>query len=416
MQRKGKPIVTHNAPDLDSVAAIYLLHKHGREWKNLAIEFDREGDKAIEWAVRDIFTSVDRGKGVFDHHVRENQKRAEKGEKPETSTSLVAKKLKLDENAAIQKLIRKVERSDLQGESLPFDASDLIKCMQRLEVTNEKIIELGLRIIDDCIKFAQQKLTRDNQNCQRLIKEFLTNKETIPPKFKEYLERLDNPKFERPLDFVEIWTVEGESNKEFLFELLEYEYEDSINYLKALKEVKNSWKVVVKGCVIVADLSENPRFKDAARNQEKALITIQRRSSGHTQIYFDTERSDDVLIESLLSMIRLEECLIQNREIPKEDLRKSEYVLEIPEWYYFKAPLLPGKKKKPGRFILNGSLTAPDIPPSKIPMDTLREIAIKAVVFYPRFNWARWVAERKAHYIKKPNSPLFLFQLNFGAS
>ena len=390
---RGKPIVgTHTRPDLDAIASIWLWQNYGdeRAKKSMVAVFLTEGDRALITPQLMGVTLFDRGKGEFDHH-RNNQI-------AETTASIVARKLGVAENPEIKRLLGKVQRSDLQGESLPFDASDLIKCMQRLEeITDQEIIELGTRIIKDGVELSKKKLKRNNLSLQQIIREFLASKEIIPPKFQDYLEKLNNPGFERPFDLAEILAVEGESAKDFLLKLLEYEYRDSLNYLKALEEVRKAWKTKIKGVVIVADFSDNPRFKDAARNDQKALITIQRRSNGQTGIYFDTERIDDALIETLISMIRLEECLIQHRPIPKADLRKPEWIEGIPEWYYYKAPRIPNRKKKPGRFLLNGSLTAPDVPPSKIPMETLRELAQKAIIYQP-FNWVRWATERIALY------------------
>jgi hypothetical protein len=386
---------THTRPDLDAIVSIWLWQNYGdeRAKKSVVALFLTDGDKALITPQLMGVTLFDRGKGEFDHH--QNNQIAE------TTASIVARKLGVAENPEIKRLLRKVQRSDLQGESLPFDASDLIKCMQRLEeITDQEIIELGTRIIKDGVEFSKKKLKRNNLSLQQIIREFLASKEIIPPKFQDYLEKLNNPGFERPFDLAEILAVEGESAKDFLLKLLEYEYRDSLNYLRAIEEVRKAWKVTVRGVNIVADVSDNPRFKDAARNDQKALITIQRRSNGQTGIYFDTERIDDALIETLISMIRLEECLIQHRPIPKADLRKPEWIEGIPEWYYYKAPRIPGKKKKPGRFLLNGSLTAPDVPPSKIPMETLRELAQKAIIYQP-FNWVRWATERIALYMKK---------------
>lgn len=392
---KGKKIIgTHHAPDLDAVASIYLWQNYGDEEAKESIVrlFLREGDTALITPQLMGVTLFDRGRGEFDHHGGKNNE-------GETTASLVAKKLGVAEDKAIQRLLAKVQRSDLQGESLAFDASDIIKCMQRLEVPNEEIIELGIRIVKDGVEFSKSNLTRDNLALQGIIKDFLVDKRVIPPKFRGYLDRLSNPRFERPFDLVEIQAVEGKEGNDFILKLLNYEYRDSQNYLKAIGEVRKAWKITRRGATIVADISDNPRFKDAARNVQEALITIQRRTNGQTGVFFDTERITDELIEAFLSMIRLEECLVQGRAIPKEDLRQPEWVEGIPEWYYFKAPQIPGKKKKPGRFILNGSLTAPDVPPSKIPMDTLRYLAEKAVVYQP-FNWVQWRSQRLAYYMK----------------
>ena len=391
---KGKKILgTHHAPDLDVVASIYLWQNYGDEKMKKAVVglFLTEGDVALINPQLMGVTLFDRGRGEYDHHGNNEG---------ETTASLVAKRFGIAEDKSIQRLLAKVQRSDLQGESLPFDASDIIKCMQRLETPNEKIIEFGIRIVRDGVEFSKKKMTRDNSSVQQIIKGFLADKQIIPPKFEGYLDNLANPRFERPFDLTEILAVEGEDANDFLLKLLDFEYQDSINYLEAVKEVRKAWKITIKGATIVADISDNPRFKDAARNDQKALITIQRRINGQTGIYFDTERIDDQLIETLVSMIRLEECLVQGRQIPKKDLRQPEWIEGIPEWYYYKAPQIPGKKKKPGRFILNGSITAPDVPLSKIPMDILRYIAEKAVIYQP-FNWVRWYSERLAYYANR---------------
>jgi hypothetical protein len=400
---KGRLIIgTHHRPDFDAIASITLLKEYGpREQKEAIVTlFLRNGDEALT-SIPGV-TLLDRGKGEFDHHRPERR--------TQTTTSLVAEKLNLDvkHRKEIRRLISKVQRSDLQGESLPFDASDLIKCMQRTGVPNEEIVELGMRVIKDCLYFSEKSLERENEKVKNLIGEFLEKKEIKPPKFQEYMAKLGNPRFERPFDLVEVFGAEHQKRNEeevknFIWRLLEIEHKDSLNYLNAIEEVRKAWKTIVKGSVIVADVSDNPRFKDAARNELKALITIVRNTDGHTQIYFDTQKAEDSLVEALVSMVRLEECLIQKRQLPRVDLREPEWVEGIPEWYYFKAPQIPGKKKKPGRFILNGSLTAPDVPPSKIPLETLKQLTIKAIVFSPKFNWVRWKAERLAMYINKPN-------------
>jgi len=344
---------------------------------------------------------IDRGQGELDHHGKFNAT-------GETSASLVAKKLGIAEEKSIQQLLGLVQRSDLQGISQPFDASDIIKCMQRQtrqEIDDEEIIQIGERIIQDTIEFRRNSLQRDNQWVREIISYFLKNKMTVPPKFQRYLELLGNPKFERAFDLVEVAVAEirrSKSEKEaevFIRKLLELEYKDSREYLEAQEIVKKAWRKKIKGLVICAAITDNTKFNQAAR-RENAAIVIQRNSDGHTQIYFTTQKVKEEVIDAIISMLRLEECLIREREIPKVDLRKSGWVAGIPEWYYYKAPAIPGKKKKPGRFILNGSLTAPDVPVSKISLDTLRFIAISALRYQP-FNWQKWKAQRIAYYLNQ---------------
>jgi hypothetical protein len=298
-----------------------------------------------------------------------------------------------------------VRRSDLQGISELFDASDIIKCMQRNHrISDEEIVEIGVRIIQDTIEFRKNALARDNQWVREIIFDFLKEKMVVPPKFQRYLELLANPRFQRQFDLVEIGMTERARSekeaKDFVKKLLELEYEDSGDYLEALEIVKKAWKKKVNELIICAAITDNPKFNQAARSQEGAAIVVQRNSNGHTQIYFDSEKVHEQLMDAIVSMVRLEECLAQGREIPKCDLRKPTRIEEIPEWYYYVAPTIVGKKKKPGRFILNGSLTAPEIPPSKIPWETLLYV-IECAIRYRQFNWARWKAERLAYYLNK---------------
>ncbi len=200
--------------------------------------------------------------------------------------------------------------------------------------------------------------------------------------------------------------------------LLEIIYADSLDFYSAKEELLKAKKAEIRGILIDAGNSDNPKFNTAARNLG-ATVIIQRRSTDHKQIYFNTEEVNDEFTEKIISMVRLEECLIQGREIPEIDLREKGKIQEIPEWYYFVAPTIG--KKKPGRFILNGSLTATDVPTSKIPLETLFYIA-QCAVYYTKFNWMRWRTERIAYYNKKGLktgnllSPIFFIKLEYFTS
>jgi hypothetical protein len=396
---RGKKIIgTHTAPDLDAIASIWLLQKYGnKEEREAVLIFLKSGDEAI---LTDLgITFLDRGRGELDHHGR----RFNSGE---TSASLVAKKLDLAEEKPIQKLLRKVQRSDLEGESLPFDISDFIKCAQRnKDLSDEERVRLGLRILTAAMEFQMQKLQRDHPWIQAVIVEFLKTKEEKPAAFEEYIQKLSNPKFERSFDLVEITVGEKARSGEeeaikFARELLELKYKDYVeSFQRALAEVDKAWKKLVRGNLIVADVSDEPVFNRAARYRG-AIVIVQRNTTGHTQWFFDTEKVDDSLTDSIASMVRLEECLIQGREIPDVDLRRPGRIEKIPEWYYYKAPKIG--RKKPGRFLLNGSLTATEeIPVTKIPLENLRYIAESALRYWGGFNWVRWKAERLAYYLNK---------------
>jgi hypothetical protein len=397
--KKGEIVATHTKPDLDAIVSLYLIKNYDPEKKITGMFFLGEGGYGLQ-QLRGV-TLVDIGGGELDHHGEEQT---------ETASSKVAKKLqeagKLEIDKPIQQLLKLVQRNDFMGITEPFVISDIVKCMQRTEVQDEKIVEVGTRLVQDVMDFRKKGLQRDNQYAREIISEFMKDKAILLPKFKRYLELLENPNFTRPFDFVEIASVEKDKTKdekEFLFQLLEFVYQDSESFLEALEIVnsKSCWKKELKGLKICAAITDNTKFSQAARSEEgaQAAIVIQRQDDGHNQIYFDTQKVDGKLIDDLVCAIRLEECLIQKRDIPPEhELKKPEWAENIPEWYYYVAPTLG--KKKPGRFIMNGSLTAPNVPPSKIPWGRLLYI-VEQVIRYQPFNFEHWRHDRiLANFLK----------------
>ena len=394
MYRKVKRVELHPRIDIDIVATITLMILYGMmKLSQVVLAFLRGGDEYVGLSnivfKNESIVFIDRGRRDLDHHGEGNE---------ETSTSKVAKKLGITDNKTIQVLIGLVRRADLQGQSLPFDASDIIKSLQRRDDLEDRDrLEIGVRAIKAGIRFREQEIERDNSWGKAVITEFLSGKE-VPPKFEQYLGRLKNPRFERPFDLVEIMGGEKlqhdkETAEEFAKYLLDYIYQDTMMYLEAQDEVKKAKRISVNEKLIIAGITNNPKFNVAARSA-RAIIIVQKSPTG-IQIFFDTKRVDDKLTDSLVSMLRLEECLIQKRKVPETDLRKAGKIEGIPEWHYEKFPQIG--KKPAGRLILNGSLTAPDVPKTHIPWETIIYITVSAAKFHPRFNWAKW-KEEGIHY------------------
>jgi len=338
---------------------------------------------------------VDRGRRDLDHH-GENDPNS-------TSCSKVAEKLGIADHKTIKGLIGLVRRADLQGQSLPFDLNDIIKCLQRrTDLEDKDRLRLGIRATRAAMKFQKQELKRKNSWVKKFIEKFLVGR-NIPPRFQQYLELLKNPRFERPFDIVEILCGESlqsiETAKSFGRELLEFLYQDTEIYIEAQKEVKKAEHITINRMLIIAATTKNPKFNVAAR--AKGAVVIVQKSPNGIQIFFDTKRVDDNLTDTLISMVRLEECLVQKRKLPDQrtDLRQPEKIKNIPEWHYAKFPSIG--KKPPGRLILNGSLTAPDVPPTQIPWETILYIVTSAVRYHARFNWKKWKQERIKFYNKR---------------
>jgi len=385
----GKTViaVTHTRPDIDATVACYL----GGYTPTI---FLKGGDEAGGFA---NVVTIDRGHGELDHHGKKAT---------DTSSSLMAAKFGLT-SKHVQQLLNLVYKSDIEAISLPFDLSDINKCLQRnLKYSDEKVLELGIRLVADTMEFRKNSLQRENLWVQTIIAQFLANKEYKPTEMLKYLQQLSKPGFERPFDLVEVLVAEKtqhgeEEAKKFGETILSLLYEDITMFFEAKKELANAQTAVINGITVMAVKSDNPKINPVCRNAG-ADIVVQRTTDGHNQIYFDTNRGkvNDSIIDALVSMLRLEECLVQGHPAPTTDLRVLEYAENIPEWYFRKFPATK-EKPKPGRLILNGSLTAPDIPPSKIAWETILYIVDSAVRYQPHLDWNRWLKERISANIPK---------------
>lgn len=404
---------THTAPDIDVDGTFYLEEEYGGlDPKQTAVIFLKGGDESLTGGmIGDNIVLIDRGRGKLDHHGRNFND-------AETSASLMAKKLGITEDKNVQVLLGLIKRKDLQGVALPCDAPDIVSCIQKTRnLSDEDKLRLGIRIIRSAMEFRKRKLQRDNRWGQKVCMDFLAERkaEKIPEKLTQYIDKLQNERFDRPFDIVEILVGEKaqfgeEEAAKFIKTLLGFVFNDSIKFYQAKQEFREkATKKEIKGILMTVHCTDNEKFNPAARS-EGASIIVQRDTDGHTQIFFSTDDPllNDDIIDSIAAMVRLEECLFQSNAIPDIDLAQSEWVDGIPEWYYYKAPQLGNKK--PGRFVMNGSLTAPDVPCSQIPLSTIFEIVQKAVVFNPNFNWVRWKSERIAFYAnRKTNLPNPLF-------
>ena len=390
---------THPRHDLDTIATIFLMMEYGNMDEEVKISFLSGGDEEV--GLSNLFfrnesiVFVDRGRRDLDHHGEDDPN--------STSCSKVAEKLGIADHKTIRRLIGLVRRADLQGQSLPFDLNDIIKCLQRrTDLEDKDRLRIGIRATRAAMQFQKQELKRKNSWVKKFIEEFLAGR-NIPPRFQQYLELLKNPRFERPFDIVEILCGESlqsiETAKSFGRELLESLYQDTEKYLEAQAEVEKAEHITINRMLIIAATTENPKFNVAARAKGAAVI-IQKSSHG-IQIFFDTKKVDDRLTDTLISMLRLEECLVQKRKLPDQriDLRQAGKVIGIAEWHYAKFPKIG--KKPPGRIILNGSLTAPNIPPSQISWEAILYIVTSAVRYYPRFNRGRWKQKRTKFHNKR---------------
>lgn len=359
-------ILLHPKPDVDCSFSVALL----KEFSQVNIKGYLFGHKKKK-KDKDVLC-VDTGEEDFDHH----------GLVGVTSTDLVARELGLEEEKWLQRILRFVKRADLKGMSLPFDMASIQKAMARSsDISDEEIIKAGIKMAEDVMEFSRKKMKRDNLWVRDFIQQLLKKRGVSPEIFVTYLHQLSKDSFERVIDLVEILTAEKELRgekkaKEFGKFILEFLFEDWKRYEEALKEVEKAKKIQVGRYLIFFSYSDNPKLNVAARAKGCQLV-VQKNTSGHVQIFFKRGLFDKKNVDRIVANLReLERNLNEKPLLKKEALTKEG---EVENWYYFVGR---GKEDKISDFfILNGSLTNPNIPPTKISLKKILKAIKEALLF-----------------------------------
>lgn len=143
-----RKIVIPNKPHLDPIAAIYLLLEYGKEkfsgietadisfWKNSHDPSTEDLEKFKE----EKSLLIDIGGGMFDHHGKNDGK--------ETSTSLVASYLGIEEKPEINALLSYVQEDDLEGLHNRYgELAYMVKCMHKQETELSEVIRFALQAL-----------------------------------------------------------------------------------------------------------------------------------------------------------------------------------------------------------------------------------------------------------------------------
>lgn len=164
-------------------------------------------------------------------------------------------------------------------------------------------------------------------------------------------------------------------------------------------------QVCLKTLKLVTITSDNEQVAKFARSKHgcEAAVTIQKKSKGNVQIF--TSKRYFLNLTDLVMMIRIEEqrakgkILMKPKELsPKEyceHLSKEGTLQEAEEWFFHKET----------QALLNGSLTKPDIPPTKLTLDKIKElikIGVDNTRLYENCNvhncrncpWNKWFLRR----------------------
>ena len=327
MEKKWE-IWLHTEPDVDAITGFWLLKKLGeKKFPGIAMATIKlvptggdlpGGLTAYELEERGIIC-VDTGGGRFDHHPQEEHPE-------ECAATLVAKYLEVDDDPALDQILRFVANHDLKGSAHPFDVGSICKMYYSVHPDNPaKVIGWVIDALE--VKYQEQ---------------FMFFSETR----KEY---------EENAKIVGVVLANGETFR------------------------------------VVTIASDDRHVAKYARYQGAAVVIV-RQSTGHTQIM--TQNRFRLRLDDIAAMMRLEEQKAKGtvQTTDWERLRAKGKVLGAEEWYYHEMEAL-----------LNGSFTAPKVPPTRLSLERITELVILGVnyTYFPNGTCSKegfCVGERCSYY------------------
>ncbi len=380
----AKVIAYHESPDSDVFGTIALLFMELCEKKKIKLEKAvsmfkflplRNGDCSISSIKECIF--VDRGHKDFDHH----------GTTAGSSFEIALTKLGLARERWLTTIRKVIYNSERKGFSNAFDINEISKVIGRSRLNEREKIELGVKTAYMVLLFHKRGLERNADITKRYIQDFFAEKkEKMPKRFKLYEAQMDKETFQRPCDLCEILSASLEEygekkTKRFGETLMELLYEGFVKYKEARKNRREFNEIIVREgypVVVIDAFSKNILLNEKSHvvaMKNGGVIVIQKNKKGNVQVFFRTDVINEEVSRSIVGEYRALELKAQDKNIPisKKSLYKTGAVPEIPEWYYFL-----GDKRGDGTrgmFIFNGSLTAPDVPPTRIDLQVIVEVA-----------------------------------------
>lgn len=274
---------THEGPHLDEIATKWLIEKFG----------DKE---FLDKYVSNRILEVGIGGGLFDEHPVNSERK-----EGECAATLVAKALGVDDNPALEKILKFVVTHDLKGGAQPFDLASLVKLLhQQFPNDPERVIEWAMVGLE--------------------------------AKYREQLQ---------------------------FFTATKQEFERAAE----IEEIQGPGRQTLKMVTVVSDDEQMSKFARSSFGGGAAII-IQRRSSGNVQIY--TNKRYGLTLYDVAQMIRLAEQRAKGQVVMTdwETLSSEGKVEGTEEWFFHHA----------GQMLLNGSLTAPDVPPTKLSLEQIKEM------------------------------------------
>src|SRR3989338_6862851 len=303
-------IILPTRPQPDTVVAIFILKKFGREQfpgiEKAVVDFWQilpEGESEETLDAKGVVL-IDLGGGRFDHHAARVKT---------TASDLIAGHLGVVDKASLAKLLEYARRDDFFGKGTvsedPIDRAFGLSAL--IAVLNKSLVKNPAKLIDYVLPLL---IAHHNEEIRRT--------EQLPLEFEEKIKNGE----------VETFEVRQRDKK-------------------------------LRAVILTSD---NGSFAGYLRSQNGGRFDVvaQWLPSGHLNIL--TRPTKRVDLRSLAALLRLEEATASGLDLTLSVRSLAGYgrIKEIPEWYYDPAT----------NSIQNGGLNPKEINPTKIPRDKFKKI------------------------------------------
>jgi len=377
-------VITHDRLHPDEMEDLWLLVKFG-ERKFPGIRDARlvlwpagariPGGRSAEDYEKNGILLIGVGGGRFDEHPTIGRERIQ----GECAATLMAKELGVQEDPALTEILEFIRNNDLDGTGWGFDQFASIVDALHFENPNKPEIVISWSLMTlDALYNKQKRYATTAQDEGGYTMMLVTGELGTRgnPELVEILERIRTTKwsFDGFTNMLDAIRLQNPNNPEAVIswaaKVLNALYLKQKHYRTITKAEFNQHAVIEEiqsshGMIRMITIeSDDEMVARYARSNSggNAAIVIQRESSGNVQIY--ANKRHGLILDDVTQMVRLSEEKLRNNVVTTEwkTLSSEGMVPGAENWFYT------------GQMLLNGSLTAKDVPPTMIPLDLIQQI------------------------------------------
>lgn len=389
----AKGLIGHVRPDLDLLAAVWLLEYfeikvERKMFKSAGAGGLLENKTANQW-LKEGWILIDVG-GENEECDPENLTHLDHDHSfgnHKCATSIVFElicssiEVSEEEERRLEKLVGFVTSTDLKGGQQFFDLSHVCKILN-LKVTPEKLYKRISAALTVYLENSGKK--PDNDLLLKLFYEIaeekkITHTHQLSDQMRKYFERVESGTTQNVPDLLRITdkrtmslvraVLKEEFEKQAKFKEAGYEIEKAMQNKEGIAQISQLDGNGGNKFLITAQ-TDNTEFQKAALHKGASIIAI-KNSKGQIQIF--TQKRDGVNLAEIAAEIRLEELKEQSKNghsppsVEIDDLYNDGTIGTVPNWHLFLQ----------GGMFLNGSHTAPDQIPTILSLDKIVELIVK---------------------------------------